>query len=114
MATKPRPAAEPQTPPVMTVSSDGRRASLDFQGTLDAHMVRELEQRLADPRLTEAREWVLHMDNLTHLHLTCAYALLRVAATRSDAVAITVRGARRNVQRTLREVGFDAVARFQP
>ncbi|MDN3296836.1 STAS domain-containing protein [Streptomyces ficellus] len=113
MASDPSAAAVPQTAPVTITSADGQRAVLDFRGALDAHMVRELEERFADPRLTEARTWVLNMHNLTRIDLACAYALLRAATMRPDPVAITVRGARRNVHRTLREVAFDAVAAFQ-
>ncbi|HEX5569552.1 MAG TPA: STAS domain-containing protein [Streptomyces sp.] len=88
----------------------GRRAVLTFSGALDAGLLRELEERLLDPLLGEAREWVLEMSDLTHLDLACAYALLRAATRQPETVTLTVRGAKRSVQRTLRDAGVDAVA----
>ncbi|WP_324920881.1 STAS domain-containing protein [Streptomyces sp.] len=88
----------------------GHRAVLTFSGELEAGTLRELEEQLLDPRLRKAREWVLEMGELTHLDLACAYALLRAATEGPEAVALTVRGARRHVQRTLHHAGVDAVA----
>ncbi|GAA2428938.1 STAS domain-containing protein [Streptomyces macrosporus] len=108
MEAESRPAASSR--PVVAITTVGDdRAVLTFSGDLDADKLRELEERLLDPRLRDAREWVLEMSDLAHLDLACAYALLR-AATRPEGVALTVRGARRSVQRTLRHADVDAVA----
>jgi hypothetical protein len=42
--------------------------------------------------------------------MASAYALLRVATGRPEGAGLTVRGANRAVQRTLRHAGMDAVA----
>ncbi|RZB14343.1 STAS domain-containing protein [Streptomyces sp. F001] len=76
-------------------------------------MVRKLEEQLADTRLGHAHVWNLEMSGLTRLDLTCAYALLRVATTLPEPVELHVRGARRTVQRTLRDIGFDAVVAIE-
>ena len=88
----------------------GHRVVLTFSGALDTGMLRELEEQLLDPRLGEARGWVLEMSDLTHLDLACAYALLRAATRQPETVTLTIRGAKRNVQRTLHHAGVDAVA----
>ncbi len=55
------------------------------------------------------------MSALEHIDLACAYALLRaVTGTPEREVAITVRGARPAVHRTLRHAGVDTVVTFAP
>lgn len=98
---------------VAVVAADGGRAELVLAGDLDLDVLRELEQRFDDPRLREAAEWILDMDGVTHMDLACAYALLRAATRRPRTVTLTVRGARRPVQRTLRAAGLDAIARIE-
>lgn len=105
--------ARPQTGTVRIVETDGQRAVLAFSGVLDAHVLRELEERLLDQRLRQAGAWVLEMSDLDRLDLACAYALLRAVTSAPEPAALTVRGARRNVQRTLRHAGVDAVATIE-
>ncbi|MFI2370769.1 STAS domain-containing protein [Streptomyces sp. NPDC018833] len=113
MATESHSAAVPQTPDVTISVVDDRRAVLGFSGELNAHMVLELEELLMDQRLRDAQEWVLEMEDLKSIDLACAYALLR-AQTRLPATAtVHIRGARRDVQRTLRHTGVDAKATIE-
>ncbi|MFF9122346.1 STAS domain-containing protein [Streptomyces sp. NPDC014889] len=102
-------AAQLPASPLMIRATDGRRAELALTGDIGAQALRPLEERLAAPPLSEADEWVVDMSGATHLDLACAYALLR-GATRWPATALTIRGARRTVHRTLHRAGFDAVA----
>lgn len=105
--------ARPQTGTVRIAETDGRRAVLAFSGVLDAYVLRELEERLLDQRLRQAGAWVLEMSDLERLDLACAYALLRAVTSVPEPAALTVRGARRNVQRTLRHAGVDVVAMIE-
>ncbi|MBO8191477.1 STAS domain-containing protein [Streptomyces oryzae] len=84
----------------------GQRAELTLAGDLGAGVLRELEEQLDDPRLRAAREWVVDMSEVTRLDLACAYALLRAAVERPEAVRLVVHGARREVRRTLRQAGI--------
>lgn len=106
-------AADAPLPLPVTLTADGQHATLVFGGVLDTRWTRELEEQLTDPRLRRARTWELRMDDLTQLDLTCAYALLRAATTSPEPVDLRIRGARRTVQRTLHEVGLDAVAAIE-
>ncbi|MGP4001749.1 STAS domain-containing protein [Streptomyces sp. 8N706] len=112
MAPEPYPASVPRTPTV-TLTVDGQRATLVFSGELNAYMARAMEERFLDPRLLAAREWVLDMSELERMDLACAYALMRAATGTSGPAVIRVRGARRNVQRTLHHAGVDEVATFE-
>ncbi|MDO0909754.1 STAS domain-containing protein [Streptomyces sp. DT2A-34] len=103
-------AARPQARTVTISEADEQRAILTFSGVLDAHALRELEERLLDQRLRQAHSWVLEMSDLEQTDLACAYALLRAVTRAPQPAALTVRGARRNVQRTLRHAGVDVVA----
>nr|WP_024127239.1 STAS domain-containing protein [Streptomyces sp. F8]AHE39975.1 Hypothetical protein pFRL5_312 [Streptomyces sp. F8] len=107
-------AEPPPTPPAgpgMAVSAlDGRRAELVLAGEVRAEALWGLEELLGDPPLSEAGEWTVDMSNVTRLDLACAYALLRAATARDKPAALTIRGARRAVQRTLRHAGLDTVA----
>lgn len=106
----------PIRPPSGTVriaEVDGKRAVLAFAGVLDAHALCELEERLLDQRLRQACVLVLEMSALERIDLSCAYALLRTATGAPEPAALTVRGARRHVLRTLRQAGFDAVATIE-
>ncbi|UQA90827.1 STAS domain-containing protein [Streptomyces halobius] len=94
-------------------TTDGQRAVLAFSGVLDAHALRELEELLLDPRLRRAGAWVLEMRAVERIDLACAYAVLRAATSLPETPAVTVRGARRSVQRTLRHAGVDAVVTFE-
>lgn len=99
--------------PAVTVSISGQRAMLRFSGALGPGALRQLEERLLDPRLHEADVWVLEMEDLTMLDLACAYALLS-AATRSPQTAeLIIRGARRTVRRTLRDAGVNRIAAIE-
>jgi anti-anti-sigma regulatory factor len=97
-------------PTVAIKAADGRQAELTFTGDLGAGFLRELEERLTDPLLSEADQWVVDMSGVTHFELACAYALLRAATRRPETAALTIRGARRTVQRTLHHAELDAVA----
>ncbi|MEU0139415.1 MULTISPECIES: STAS domain-containing protein [Streptomyces] len=107
-------ADHPSTPPagpVLTVSApDNRPAELVLAGQIGTESLRELEQRLATPPLREATEWLVDMSRVTRFDLACAYALLRAATLRPKPATLTIHGARRAVQRTLRHAGLDAVA----
>ena len=96
-------------PPVSVTMIDGQRAELVLAGDVGAEVLRELEERLGDPRLRAAREWVVDMSGVTRLDLACAYALLRAAVERPETARLVVHGARRDVQRTLRHAGIDRV-----
>ncbi|MBO8185247.1 STAS domain-containing protein [Streptomyces spirodelae] len=107
-------SAEPfSTPPgpVMEVSVPvGRPAELLLAGEIGAEALRELEERLSAPPLREAQEWLVDMSRVTRIDLACAYALLRAATLRPVPATLTIRGARRAVQRTLHHAGLDTVA----
>ncbi|WP_051865470.1 STAS domain-containing protein [Streptomyces griseus] len=100
----------PRSGTVRIAEADGEHAVLAFTGDLDTQALRELEALLLDRRLRRAGTWVLDMSGLVRLDLACAYALLRAATRAPEPAALTVRGARRDVQRTLRRSGVDAVA----
>ncbi|NBM15955.1 STAS domain-containing protein [Streptomyces sp. GC420] len=101
----------PPTGPVMAVSApDGRPAELVLAGEIGAHALRELEELLRAPPLREATEWLVDMSRVTRFDLACAYALLRAVTLRPESAALTIRGARRAVQRTLRDAGLGTVA----
>ncbi|MFE9636918.1 STAS domain-containing protein [Streptomyces sp. NPDC006463] len=100
------PSSASPTPLSITACDDS--AVFCFTGQLTAQELLRLEQQLLDPRLTRAGEWVWDMSGLEHLDLICAYALLR-SARRTASGPIRVRGARRNVQRTLRYAGVQAI-----
>lgn len=95
----------------MAVSAaEDRRAQLVLAGEIGAEALRELEELLGAPSLSEAAEWIVDMRGISRLDLACAYALLRAATRRPEPAALTIHGARRAVQRTLRHAGLDAVA----
>ncbi|WP_328659877.1 STAS domain-containing protein [Streptomyces sp. NBC_00334] len=98
--------------PVRIAEADEDRAVLAFSGDLDAPALRVLEESLLDPRLRRPKAWILDMSGLDHIDLACAYALLRTVTGTSEPVALTVRGARPAVHRTLRQAGLDTVAAF--
>ncbi|GED86069.1 STAS domain-containing protein [Streptomyces sp. 6-11-2] len=102
-------AAHLPASPLVIRATDGRRAELALAGDIGTQALWLLEERLGAPPLSEADEWIVDMSEATHLDLACAYALLRVAA-RWPATALTIRGARRTVHRTLHHVGLDTVA----
>lgn len=110
MAAEPRPTPSPT---VHITAADARHAEVTLAGDLRSGALRELEERLADPRLYEATEWVLDMSGVDGFDLACAYALLRAATERPENAALTIRGAPHGVQRTLRDAGLDAVAVIQ-
>jgi anti-anti-sigma factor len=95
------------------VAADGRHVELALAGDLDLDVLRELEERFDDPRLRDADEWILDMGDVVHMDLACAYALLRAVTRRPETVTLTVRGARRSVQRALRASGLGAIARIE-
>lgn len=97
----------------VALTTDGERATLVFSGALEAGMVRELEEQLANPMLRQARVWQWEMSGLARLDLTCAYALLRAATTPPEPAAFHIRGARRAVRRTLHHADVDAVATIE-
>ncbi|MGC5041325.1 STAS domain-containing protein [Streptomyces sp. DT190] len=105
--------ARPQPGTVRIAEADGQRAVLAFSGVVDAHVLRELEERLLDQRLRQAGAWVLEMSDLERLDLACAYALFRAMTSAPAPADLIVRGARRNVQRTLRHAGVDVVATIE-
>ncbi|KUL24773.1 STAS domain-containing protein [Streptomyces regalis] len=108
MAAEPGPTPSPS---VDITAAGAERAQVTLAGDLGTGAARELEERLADRRLDETAEWALDMSGVTHLDLACAYALLRAATEqRPKNAALTIRGARHDVQRTLRQAGFKAVA----
>ncbi|GHB61565.1 hypothetical protein GCM10010377_60650 [Streptomyces viridiviolaceus] len=95
---------------VRLIEADEQHAVLAFSGVLDEHVLRDLEERLLDQRLRQAGSWLLEMSDLQQLDLASAYALLRAMASVPKPPAVTIRGARRPIQRTLRHVGIDALA----
>ncbi|CQR59332.1 STAS domain-containing protein [Streptomyces leeuwenhoekii] len=96
----------------MAVSApDGCPAELVLAGEFGTESLRELEERFGAPPLREATEWLVDMSRVTDFDLACAYALLRAAILRPEPAALTIHGARRGVQRALRNAGLDAVAR---
>ncbi|MEJ1197344.1 MULTISPECIES: STAS domain-containing protein [unclassified Streptomyces] len=99
--------------PVRIAEADGQHAVLAFSGDLDSHGLRVLEELLLDHRLREPGTWTLEMSDLHHIDLACAYALLRAVTRAPEPAAITVRGARPAVHRTLRHAGLDTVATFE-
>ncbi|GAU71466.1 hypothetical protein SSP35_41_00100 [Streptomyces sp. NBRC 110611] len=108
-------AAEPPSPPphgpaIAVTATDGRRAELALAADFGPGDLRELEQRLSAPALNEAREWIVDMSEVTRFDLACAYALLRASTRRLETASLTIHGARRAIQRTLRDVGLDAIA----
>ncbi|MFI1165469.1 STAS domain-containing protein [Streptomyces sp. NPDC020801] len=111
MTSGPHPV--PRHSMTVAVDADGGRARLTFPEAVDAAALRELEERLAEPPLSGADEWVLDMSAVTRIDLASAYALLRAATQRPNIVKVTIRGAPRTVQRTLRQAGLDAVASIQ-
>lgn len=111
MAADPHPAATSRAP-VSVTQADGC-AVLHFTGALSADAVLELERQLLDPRLYQARTWVMDMSDLTRMDLICALALRRAATRLPATTTVTVREARRNVRRTLRHVGLEVLAVFE-
>lgn len=111
MAADPHPATDSRAPVILTEANG--RAILRLTGELTADTVLDLEQQLLDPRLCHVREWVLDMSDLTGMDLTCAYALLRAATRTPATTTVRVRAARRNVLRTLRHAGVDALAMIE-
>ncbi|MGC9497802.1 STAS domain-containing protein [Streptomyces sp. WG7] len=101
------------SPPVRIVEADGQRAVLAFSGDLDAPALRVLEELLLDHRLQQPSTWTLEMSDLEHIDLACAYALLRVVTRAPEPAALTVRGARPAVHRTLRHAGLDTVTAYE-
>jgi anti-anti-sigma regulatory factor len=101
-----------QNAPVRIAEADGQHAVLAFSKTLDAPALRVLEELLLDPRLRQPGAWTLEMGDLEHIDLACAFALLRTVTRTPEPVALTVRGARPAVHRTLRQAGLDTVATF--
>ncbi|MFG2888414.1 STAS domain-containing protein [Streptomyces sp. NPDC048248] len=112
MTSEPRPAA-PQATHVAIDTADDQRAVLTFSGVLDSHALRELEERLLDPRLRQADTWVWEMRAVERIDLACAYAVLRAATTLPAGTSITIRGAGRDIQRTLHHAGVDAIATIE-
>lgn len=110
MAVEPDRPARSETGSVRIAEAGGQHAVLAFSGVLDAHALPELEERLLDPRLRQARTWVLEMSGLERIDLACAYGLLRAVTVAPEPATVTVHGARRSVVRTLRHAGLDAVA----
>ncbi|MEU9484164.1 STAS domain-containing protein [Streptomyces decoyicus] len=102
-------SAQPERAAVALTEADEQQAVLTFAGVLDAHALPELEELLGDRRLRQAGTWVWDMSGLERIDLACAYALLRAATRAPETVAVTVRGARRAIQRTLRHAGLDTV-----
>ncbi|MEV1045446.1 STAS domain-containing protein [Streptomyces sp. NPDC049916] len=110
-ADEPRPTPSTGPSPAMAVvAADGRAAALVLAGEIGAGALRDLAEFLDDPRLGRAAAWDLDLSGVTHLDLACGYALLRAVTLRPEPVALTIHGARRSVQRTLRSAGLDAVA----
>ncbi|MET7377950.1 STAS domain-containing protein [Streptomyces sp. NPDC005526] len=109
MASASHPPA-PHLSAVAAATAGGRRAELALAGDLDLGTVREFEERLDDPLLRRADEWVVDLSGVTRLDLSCAYALLRAATQRPAIARLTVRGAGRTAQRTLRHAGLDTIA----
>ncbi|MFG2532989.1 STAS domain-containing protein [Streptomyces sp. NPDC048516] len=106
-------SAQPERAPVALTEADGQHAVLTFSGILDAQALPELEELLSDRRLRQAATWAWNMTGLERLGLACAYALLRAVTHAPETVTVTVRGARRAVQRTLRHAGLDTVVTIE-
>lgn len=106
------PAGAAAAAPLSIEEADGC-ATLRFTGDLAAGTVLDLERKLLDPCLSQARAWVLDMTGLVRVDLTCAYAPLRAVTRLPRTTAVQVRGARRDVQRTLRHAGFDALTSIE-
>ncbi|MFG2680906.1 STAS domain-containing protein [Streptomyces sp. NPDC048392] len=106
------PHGSSQDAPVRIAEADGQHVVLVFSGTLDAPALRVLEELLLDRRLRQPKTWILEMGELEHIDLACAYALLRTVTRTPAPVALTVRGARPAVHRTLRQAGLNTVAAF--
>ncbi|MFC9227745.1 STAS domain-containing protein [Streptomyces decoyicus] len=103
------PQSQPERAAVALTEADEQHAVLTFAGVLDAHALPELEELLSERRLRQAGTWVWDMSGLQRVDFACAYALLRAATRAPETVPVTVRGARRAVQRTLRHAGLDTV-----
>ncbi len=113
MATTEEVTVATESTPTMRVSAaDGGRAELLLVGEVGADALRELEEFLGSRPLKEADEWFVDMSRVFHFDLACAYALLRSATLRPEPASLTIRGARRTVQRTLRQAGLDTVTVF--
>ncbi|WP_406214183.1 STAS domain-containing protein [Streptomyces decoyicus] len=109
MASIPPQSAQPERAPVAFTEADEQHAVLTFAGALDAHALPELEELLSDRRLRQAGTWVWDMSSVQRIDLACAYALLRAVTRAPETVSVTVHGARRAIQRTLRHAGLDVV-----
>ncbi|MFD8236455.1 STAS domain-containing protein [Streptomyces sp. NPDC059696] len=96
---------KPAQPGVVIAAVDDRHAEVVLTGEVDVLMLRDLEARLADPRLGKAEHWVLDMRGVTRMELACAYAVLRAVTLHSGTTAVC--GPRRAVLRTLRDAGLD-------
>lgn len=112
MATMP-PQSQPERAVVALTEADEQHAVLTFSGVLDAHALPELEKLLSDRRLRQAGTWEWGMSGLQRIDLACAYALLRAVTRAPETVSVTVHGARRAVQRTLRHAGLDTVVSME-
>lgn len=102
-----------RTGTVRIAEAGGEHAVVTFTGVLDTHALRELEALLLDRRLEEAGAWVLDMSGLERLDMACAYALLRAATRAHEPASLKIRGARREVQRTLRQARVELVATIE-
>ncbi|MFF7771813.1 STAS domain-containing protein [Streptomyces massasporeus] len=97
---------EPPPPPTVVIDEiDDRNAKVTLTGDFGARLLRDLEERLDDPRWHAAKHWIMDLRDVHRIDLACAYALLG-AVTRHSGTA-TVRCARRTVLRTLRDAGLD-------
>ncbi len=113
MPAMPPQSARPERAPVVLTEADEQHAVLTFSGILDAQTLPELEELLSDRRLRQAGTWVWNMSGLERIGLACAYALLRAVTHAPETVTVTVHGARRAVQRTLRHAGLDTVVTIE-
>ncbi|WP_435192347.1 STAS domain-containing protein [Streptomyces sp. bgisy126] len=104
--------ATESTPTVKVSAADGGRAGLFLAGEVGAEVLRELEEVLGSRPLKETDEWFVDMSRVVRFDLACAYALLRSATLRPEPASLTIHGARRTVQRTLRRASLDTVAVF--
>ncbi|GAA4893242.1 STAS domain-containing protein [Streptomyces coeruleoprunus] len=111
MTADPHPPPSASRPVVDGTVVDGH-AVLVLSGEFHPHDARSLEERLTDPRLHAAGRWVLELEDVTRLDLVCAFALMRTVSALPRTTDVHIRGARRNVRRTLHEAGLDAVAVF--
>ncbi|MEU7135759.1 STAS domain-containing protein [Streptomyces sp. NPDC046261] len=110
--SSPDPRAPAAAGAAVTTAGEGQ-AVLTLSGELDASRVRELEEALADSRLIVARGWLVELDALRRMDLTCAYALRNAASRLPAHTPVRIRGANRLVRRTLRHVGIDALATLE-